>query len=380
MSRLPENKQHQKHKAHQAGEDPANEDAVRDVADAGYAAADDRDFGAVYANVSGPPLDDYPADDHRSPAGNPASATELVRDRNLSGVVRTIQDEGPPDYEDGSRVEGEPARQAEVAPGQSGLATAAEGLESDPETGVAGIKSYPGQGRFGGRLARYRPLLGILVILAIIGAVAGAGKYFSSLTGLARAPADETQPAAPGLADQASDARLREIQQIQLQITARLGELESDIATLADDNSRQWVTNEAALDDIREQQRTEQALVASRLAAIQQQLATLPVAVTAPEVPADSPAVSEIKSGAQSGGEGGWAVNLASFRGEKQAGDLLETLKRAGIPVEQQTTSLNGDTRYRLRVTGFATREEAKRYASKLDKGLGLGDLWVSRR
>lgn len=398
MSRLPENKeyqQHQQQKSPRGGDDPgaADGDTARKSVNSGAAADDSQDFGALYANVSGQPLGDYPADEHRTAAMHLASAVEQMRDKNLSGVVRTIQDEGPPGYEEDSRVAADTAWQDEVAPGNSGLATFSEGYESEPDTGSAWINSLSRQGLSSSKLAFFGLLLAIMVILVVIGALGGNGKDVSSPAELNRVPVEETQPVASTLAGQATDTRLREIQEIQLQINVRLDKLESDIAALAEDNSRQWVANEAVLGAMRGQQHSEQALVASSIDALQKQVAALPVAAALPEVSADSPvvAVTEVSAGSsvtssapkpvmQPGGDGDWTVNLASFSREEQAGKLLGTLKRAGIQAEQQTTSLNGNTRYRLRVTGFSSRDEAKRYADKLDKGLGLGDPWVSHR
>jgi cell division septation protein DedD len=382
MSRLPDNTEHQHHQkqnAHQAGEDSASQACIHDAAGAGYAAVDSGDSALFHEHASTLPFDDYPAADQGAEGG-------LARDRNLSGVVRTIRDEGPPgDDETGVNAENA-ARQDPVSPGKFVLMGAEEDHAPEREPWAGGSRQGTAEARLGGRPAIYRSLRGVLVILAIIGVVAGAGKFISSLLEETGTPGEGTQPVALSTADRAGGARIQEmqqlqqIQQIQLQINARLDELKSVIAALADDNNRRWAANSAVLAEIREQQRSEQALIASRIEALQKQLASKPVTAVAPEVSADSPEVPLKQSASQSVGDDGWAVNLASFHREAQAGELLVKLKRAGIPVEQHTTSLDGDTRYRLRVTGFATRNEAKSYVSKLDKGLGLRGPWVSRK
>lgn len=375
MSRLPENEQHREQEIRQAGEDPSREDFSRDTA-----ATDNPDFGAVYANVSGLAPGDFPADDDGTQKAHSAAAAELVRDRNLSGVVRTIQDEGPPGYRNAGRD-----APSTVVHSEAGRVTSGSG----PNSGVDGTGPYSGPGSLAGMLSPNRLFLGLLlVIIAVLG---GAWKYFSASSDAVpdgflppgesvQVPAGDARQLAFKAAGQVGDAQLREIRQQQSKIDARLDRLESDLAVLIEDSARQRLANETVLVEIRNQQEREQALVAGRFAALEQQIATRPVAEAAPQALADSPAISSVKSGPSAGSEGGWVVNLASFSGEAQAEGLLKTLQQAGIPAELQTTMLNGDTRHRLRVTGFSTREEAKRYAGELDKGLDLRGPWVSPR
>lgn len=372
MSRLPENKQHREQDARQAGEEPSREDFSPDTA-----ATDNLDYAAVYAHVSGLAPGDLPADEDAGTAqARAAASAELVRDRNLSGVVRTIQDEGPPGFRNAGRDAPNTAVHS-----KAGRVTSGAGLN----TGADGTGPHFGRGGFAGVLSPNRLFIGLLLV--IIGVLGGAWKYFSSSseTGsddflppaeLAREPGGDMPQLAFNAAGQVTDTPLQEIWQQQSKIDARLNRLESDLALLIEDSARQRLANEAVLDEIRDQQEREQALIA----ALEQQIATRPVAEAAPKAPADNPAVSTARSGPSPSDEGGWVVNLASFSGEAQARGLLKTLQQAGVPAELQTTMLNGDTRHRLRVTGFPTRDEAKRYAGQLDEGLGLRGPWVSPR
>ena len=388
MSQSPENKNHQprgKPDTRQAGAEPASEYTGRDAADAG-----NRDIDSLYASASGLPLDDYPADGAGVQVGNQASAKVLARDRNLSGVVRTIQDEGPSDYGHRDRG-GADTWQGGVLPGDSGPVNSTDGLESDPRSGMTGALLHYWQGLSAGRIAIYGVLLVVVVILAVIGVVGGSGqhstqlpeagsKYFSPPVQPAKMPAGAAQPAATVLANQARDAELREVQQQQVELNERLDDLEITLGTLAEEQKRQWATNEAVLAEIREQQRREHDLIVTRLDTFQEQMASRPVAAAAAESPADSPVAPDSQSGSTAVGDGDWSVNLASFTHEAQARGLLEKLKRAGVPAEQQTILVSGSTRYRLRVTGFDTSDAAKQYAGKIDKGLGLQEPWVSRK
>ena len=77
---------------------------------------------------------------------------------------------------------------------------------------------------------------------------------------------------------------------------------------------------------------------------------------------------------------GDWVVNVVSAGQAEPVRQLLLKLQTSGIQAEIQEADVKGKTRYRLRVTGFTSRDEARKYAVNFDGTFGLKDPWVSRR
>ena len=77
--------------------------------------------------------------------------------------------------------------------------------------------------------------------------------------------------------------------------------------------------------------------------------------------------------------EAGWAVQVASFTNQTEAEERRVQLREKGIVPYLVTAVVDGITRYRLRVGGFPTQEEANRGADALAAKLGLDDLIVVR-
>lgn len=77
--------------------------------------------------------------------------------------------------------------------------------------------------------------------------------------------------------------------------------------------------------------------------------------------------------------EGGWAVQVASFTAQAEAEERIVQLREKGVTPYQVTALVDGVTRYRLRVGGYATQEAADGAADALEVKLGLDDLIVVR-
>jgi cell division septation protein DedD len=77
---------------------------------------------------------------------------------------------------------------------------------------------------------------------------------------------------------------------------------------------------------------------------------------------------------------GGWVVNVASSSQEDSIRQLQVKLKNSGVDTVMQRIGSKGEPRYRLRVTGFATSGEAKRYAAGLAQKSGINGAWASKR
>lgn len=73
---------------------------------------------------------------------------------------------------------------------------------------------------------------------------------------------------------------------------------------------------------------------------------------------------------------GGWVVNVASLTDAKAASVEQARLKAAGFNVEVQTAQMNNRTWYRVRATGFSSREEAQVYSDMVNHKMGVTP-WV---
>jgi hypothetical protein len=111
----------------------------------------------------------------------------------------------------------------------------------------------------------------------------------------------------------------------------------------------------------------------AQLAGLQKQLAVEKVALPPPVAAPVGPVMP-------SPAEGDWVVNVASSTQQKSIRKLQETLARKDIVTDIQPVSTRGELRYRLRVTGFNSRDEARRQAKVLALEEGLGGAWASKR
>jgi cell division septation protein DedD len=77
--------------------------------------------------------------------------------------------------------------------------------------------------------------------------------------------------------------------------------------------------------------------------------------------------------------KGDWIVNLESLPNENDAYRLLERYRSKGIPVEKFSVKIGEKTWHRLRITGFASAEEAKAYIKNIANQNGFPYAWIER-
>jgi hypothetical protein len=77
---------------------------------------------------------------------------------------------------------------------------------------------------------------------------------------------------------------------------------------------------------------------------------------------------------------GGWVVNVANSEHLETIEKLKKKLQKHGIRSETQAVTIGGKARYRLRIPGFSSSDEARAYAHNLDGDLGLKGPWISKR
>ncbi len=75
----------------------------------------------------------------------------------------------------------------------------------------------------------------------------------------------------------------------------------------------------------------------------------------------------------------GWVVNLVSVDSQHSAEKALKRYKKQGIPAEIYSTVLKGKTWYRLRIGGFASKQEAIAQKKYLTVKHGIKDAWIQK-
>jgi len=75
----------------------------------------------------------------------------------------------------------------------------------------------------------------------------------------------------------------------------------------------------------------------------------------------------------------GWVVNLASVESRHAASKALSRYKARAIPAEIHATVIKGKTWYRLRIGGFASRQQAIAQKRHLAQKYGIKDAWVQK-
>lgn len=92
--------------------------------------------------------------------------------------------------------------------------------------------------------------------------------------------------------------------------------------------------------------------------------------------PASQPAPKPVTTASKPAASGGWVVNVASLTDAKAAAAEQQRLKQAGFNVEVQTAQMEGRIWYRVRASGFSSREEAQVYSDMIRHKMGVTP-WV---
>jgi len=343
--------------------------------------------------------------------------------RNLSSIISKIRDEGPP----GSGATPRPGDAAGQGPGHDG---------DVPPQAAATATAGPRTSRTLLRLVL--PLVLIIGLLFLAGNYTGfrddgmlgnvAGTVRGWFAGLPGAAEDAGMADTGEIAALVVDEQLvRELQVRQLAITARLDQLTDTVTALSETINRNWAVNDTVVAGLRREQQAgiaalearvselrgrlaeaadkpaaskqlapakpaaqeKQAVstkpatqakqaVSTRPAAQTKQSATAMPAAQAKQATPAQPAARDTTEQPVAGEE--WVVNVASSSHDQAMMERAAVLKEQGIPVERQILTIEGDLMYRLRVPGFATSDEARRYAGRLDKEFGIRGGWVSRK
>lgn len=85
------------------------------------------------------------------------------------------------------------------------------------------------------------------------------------------------------------------------------------------------------------------------------------------------------KAGARNKSSGPWVVNLMSLNDRKVAQQQQARFSRKGVDTVIVPAKVKGKQWYRVRVVGFKTRKQAKKYADSVQTRLSLAGTWVTR-
>ena len=161
------------------------------------------------------------------------------------------------------------------------------------------------------------------------------------------------------------------------QLSREVGQLNQRLSELA-------LLIEGPMSHVRESNRRELESIFSRLEATEKQLSGFDtrlgelnrtpaptVAATAKPAPKASPKPAD---------SGTWAVNLVSLSSRNTAERELSALRQAGIKAELQQVTIRGKQWFRLRVTGFDSKDAAGRYAQQVRGKTRIEiDPWLDR-
>jgi len=75
---------------------------------------------------------------------------------------------------------------------------------------------------------------------------------------------------------------------------------------------------------------------------------------------------------------GGWTVNLASSNKMEEAKKTAARFTQQGVPVTISPYKVKNETRYRLQVKGFKSKDEATAYGNKAKAALKLNAIWIN--
>ena len=78
--------------------------------------------------------------------------------------------------------------------------------------------------------------------------------------------------------------------------------------------------------------------------------------------------------------KGDWVVNASSHTNEELATKESARLLNLGLNPEVHTATIKGRTWYRVQITGFASKDEAKAKLRDLQQRLGIKGAWIGKR
>ena len=176
-------------------------------------------------------------------------------------------------------------------------------------------------------------------------------------------------------------------------VNSRIDNLAASVEAIANrsESSGSQISGEASPKNELANVNKDLAILAERLSNVEQKLSLLKSAPqpaikaksrtktqTKPVKPAI--AVDKTKSSSSAAGKTGtWSVNLMSVTEKSDADKQLKGFRQKGVAAEIQPKMISGKQWYRVQVTGFESKKEAREYAAQVKNKLGLASVWVTR-
>lgn len=345
-------------------------------------------------------------------------ATSARQNRNLSSIVSSIRDDGPSLVDD-----------PEVSCNEDH-----EAVTADVGTAVPGkrVRALPGA-----TVMRKVVTVLLLVTLVTVAILLSAGRYPAvderglHLAGIPAEIYDDIAATGVGIQEHllqwreqigaqfsgispaavaepyAGSADSAALQQRQQQIIVRLDTLARAVATLETRLESERVERVADSVTLQAEQFLQLEAVEMQLSGLQQQVASKRLekqpapavkppkkaavkqtgTVPSQEIVAGKPAgitpppdKAAEKPAGKTSPQANWVVNVASSSQQAAIKRLQKKLQGKNIHTELQQVKGSNGARYRLRVTGFTTGGEARRYAGELARNAGIKGAWASRR
>jgi len=309
----------------------------------------------------------------------------LEHNRNLSSIVGAIQDDGPP------------------ASAPKGPATLVRDVKDAAGSAEAETLSPVRAGR---QRATRRAFIFLLFATLVVAAgfifisenkegyladfTYGAGQYitglFTQAENAASNPGGSTNPAGAGepvvpavVAERDDNAGNHEIHERQALIMKRLEELTAAMADIKAGNEQYRLSSQDELKGMQEDFQNKIDSIAAAVAGLQASPASREGSSQQPPKGSRDASVAPSGSGTVPA-SGGWVVNVANSAHLETIEKLKKKLHKHGIRSESQAVTIDGKARYRLRIPGFSSSDEARDYAHNLDGDLGLKGPWISKR
>lgn len=319
----------------------------------------------------------------------------LEHNRNLSSIVGTIQDEGPPTGESDVST----ARTRDVN-------NSARSVEAETF-----VSTGAGRWRFPWQSFLYLPVAALVLAAAVIFIMGGSEEALIGDAGPAGAGGSVLSAF---VGEQGGNFSNQEIHERQSLIMKQMEELTAAVAAIKTGNEQYQLDSQgelnrqslimkqieeltaaiAAIKTDNEQYRLDkQGELKTLQADFQRSIENISAIVIALQEGSSAQEKSSIQLTKGSSDDNvvqlessgvparnGWVVNVVSSEHIEAVEKLMNKLHKRGIPAETQEVIIGGKLRYRLRIPGFSSSDEARAYASHLDGDLGLKDPWVSKR
>ncbi len=298
------------------------------------------------------------------------------KNAHLSPLLSEIKDYGPgeaaPEESEAERLESSESAAADT-PAATEPPTPSEPPIVEPEPVPAAPAPAPAKG--GSRLALYS-----LVVLWLLTLGGGFGAFVWQQTRVDALTVQLREQRAP-LERRAAEAQ-RETERLELRVAAlqeEAEELRTALAT-AESQAMEMAIAAANAETASEPEPEPEPAPEPETVLADPEPAPMVEEPAEPEPAAAAPAIVEAEPQAPAAAAGGWYVNLSTLSTEAAAVEWLQALEDAPANADIVSVQSGSRTLYRVRVGGFASREQARDAADMFTAQWRLSGVWISDR